>query len=291
MNIIKRIRKYVSEQAYYIGFLFPDEINLSETERFKSIHWLNLNGYKNGWFADPFFLSVSDTHVELFVEEFEYSKKRGRLCLLDIKRQGREFTLENVTPILELDTHLSFPITIKENNKLYVYPENSESGSLKIYEYDFEERKLKKPHTIIERPLLDAQIIKQGESYFLLSIENISNSQEDTKRLHVFKGDSLFGPYCHIQEVYNKQCEERGAGTIIEQEGVLYRPVQCCEGDYGKAVIIKKLDIQPNGNLAQTEIVRIAPLYGKCNGNGLHSYNTISDLYVIDGKDYRYPIL
>lgn len=291
MNFIKRIRKYVSEQSYYIGFLFSNEIKYSEEERFKSIHWLNLNGYNNGWFADPFFLSVSDAHIELFVEEWEYSKNKGRLCLLDIKRQGREFILENVTPILELDTHLSFPITIVDNNKLYVYPENAESGTLKIYEYDFKKRKLKKPYTIIERPLLDAQIIKQGNAYFLLSVENVSGTQADTKRLKIFKSSSLLGPYCLVQEVNNEQCEERGAGSIIEKDGILYRPTQCCEGDYGKAVIIKKIDIQSNGDLTQNEVERFKPLYGKKKGNGLHSYNAMSGLYVIDGKDYRYPQL
>lgn len=291
MSILKSIRKYFSEQAYYIGFLLPNEINLSEDKRFSSIHWLNLNGYKNGWFADPFILNVSDHHVELFVEEWEYSKEKGRLCLLDIKREGNNFILEKVTPILELETHLSFPITIEHDGKLFVYPENYESGKLSIYEYSPQECKLINPIVIIERPLLDTQIIKQGNTYYALGVEFVSGEQKDTKVLQVYSSKSLLGPYEHIQTYTNELCEERGAGDIFEMDGTLYRPVQCCEGDYGKAVIIKELSLEQDGKISQKEINRIAPIYSSKYGKGLHTFNFKNDLYVIDGRDYRYRTL
>lgn len=290
MNIIKRIRKYVSEQAYYVGFLFPEEMKYSEKERFQSIHWLNLNGYKNGWFADPFFLSVSDTHVELFVEEFEYSKNKGRLCLLDIQRQGREFILENVIPILELDTHLSFPITIKYDDKIYVYPENYQSGSLKLYEYDAVNRKLINCKTLIDYPLLDTQILIKDGVFYAFGVEYVTGEQSDTKILCVFKSHSLFGPYKLIKKIENPYREERGAGEIFIENNDIIRPCQCCEGDYGRAVILKKLTVQENDELTQIERERIVPLYNKKYGLGLHTYNVKSNLYVIDGRDYRYRI-
>lgn len=288
MNIIKRIRKYVSEESYYIGFLFSDEINKSESDRFNSIHWLNLNGHKKGWFADPFFLSVSDKHIELFVEEWEYSKQKGRLCILDIKRKGCEFTLENVTPILELDTHLSFPITIEHNDKTYVYPENYQSGCLKIYEYDRINRKLINCKTLIEHPLLDTQILVNNGKYYAFGVEYITGKQSDTKTLCVFKSDSLFGPYDIIKKIENQYCEERGAGEIIVKNNEIIRPSQSCEIDYGRSVILKKLTIEDNDEIKQSEIERIVPLYNKKYGRGLHTYNMKSNLYVIDGRDYRY---
>lgn len=290
MNIIKLLRKYVSEESYYIGFLLPNEIKNSEEERFKSIHWLNLNGYKNGWFADPFFLSVTDTHVELFVEEWEYSKNKGRLCLLDIKRQGCEFILENVTPILELDTHLSFPITIKYDDKIYVYPENYQSGSLKLYEYDAVNRKLINCNTLIDYPLLDTQILIKDGVFYAFGVKYVTGEQCDTKILCVFKSHSLFGPYNLIKKIENPYCEERGAGEIFIENNNIIRPSQCCEVDYGRAVILKKIIIQENDEITQSEIDRIVPLYNKKYGRGLHTYNKKSDLYVIDGRDYRYRI-
>ena len=291
MKILKSIRKYLSEQAYYIGFLLPNEMKLPEAERFNSIHWLNLNGYKTGWFADPFILNVSDYSVELFVEEWEYSKKKGRLCLLNIIRENKNFVLEKVTPILELETHLSFPITIEHEGKLFVYPENYESGKLSIYEYDYEECKLTNPIVIIERPLLDTQIIKKGNTYYALGVEFISGEQKDTRTLQVFSSKSLFGPFKHIQTYTNELCEERGAGDIFEIDEKLYRPVQCCEGDYGKAVIIRELSLEQNGIMSQKEVNRILPIYTSKYGKGLHTFNLKNELYVIDGRDYRYRTL
>lgn len=288
MNIFKLLRKYISEQAYYVGFLLPNEMKLSETERFKSIHWLNLNGYKNGWFADPFILSVSNHNVELFVEEWEYSKEKGRICLLDVKRENDNFILEKITPILELDTHLSFPITIEYDGKLFVYPENYESGKLSIYEYDNKERKLTNPIVIIDCPLLDTQIIKKGNTYYAFGVEFVSGEQKDTKVLQVYSSGCLHTPFKHVKTYTNELCEERGAGNIFEKDGILYRPVQCCEGDYGKAVIIKKLTLEQNGIISQQEIDRISPIHSKKYGKGLHTFNFKDELYVIDGKDYRY---
>ena len=291
MGILKSLRKYFSEQAYYIGFLLPDKMNLSDEERFNSIHWLDLNGYKDGWFADPFILSVSDNNVELFVEEWEYSKEKGRICLLDIKRDGDNFVLENITPILELDTHLSFPIIIEHEDKILVYPENYESGKLNIYEYDKDERMLINPITIINSPLLDTQIIKKGSVYYALGVEFVSGEQKDTKVLQVYSSESLYGPFKHVKTYINELCEERGAGDIFEIGGTLYRPVQCCEGDYGKAVIIKELSLEQDGKISQKEINRIAPIYSSKYGKGLHTFNFKNDLYVIDGRDYRYRTL
>ena len=38
--------------------------------------------------------------------------------------------------ILERSGHLSFPIIYRKDDKIYVYPENSEDGVLNIYEYN-----------------------------------------------------------------------------------------------------------------------------------------------------------
>ena len=291
MSILSSMYNYISEQAYYIGFLLPNEMNLPEEERFKSIHWLNLNGYKSGWFADPFFLSVSDRHIELFVEEWEYAKGKGRLCLLDIKRTDNDFILENIAPVLDIDTHLSFPITIEENNKIYVYPENYESGTLKIYEYDSKERRLKKPHTIIELPLLDTQIVKNGNFYYAMGVEYKTGQHADTKRLQIFKSENLLGPYKHMQDINNNLCEERGAGKIFTNNNAIIRPTQCCEGDYGRAVIFKVVDFYSDNALIQEEIGRVYPVCHKKYGMGIHTYNMMSGLCVIDGRDYRHRTL
>ena len=290
MNLYRKIRAALREQAYYIGFLTDAEMDMQGMERFNHIHWLNLGHYKEGWFADPFFLSVEKERINLLVEEWEYKKGKGRLCKLNIKRNGAEFYLEDIVPILELDTHLSFPIPLETNGKLYIYPENYESGCLKIYEYDRISDKLINSVTIIDEPLLDTQILFKDGSYYAMGVLYKKGDQSDTKTLRIYKSDNILGPFTLIQELVNNKCEERGAGLIYMEGDKLIRPVQCCEGDYGLAVILKELSIV-NDKVTEIEIDRIKPIDTSRYGKGLHTLNKMNGLTVIDGRDFRcYPI-
>lgn len=287
MKLFTKLRSILREQAYYIGFLFEDEINLPQENRFEAIHWLNLGRYKSGWFADPFFLSVTADSVELLVEEWEYSKKKGRLCRLVIERNEKDFYLKEVNPILELDTHLSFPINIQLNNKLYVYPENFESGALRIYEYDRNMDKLVKPATMLQEPLLDSQILRIDNAFYLFGVKYNSGSQSDTKKLFIYKSNNLTGEYTECQIIENQLCEERGAGLIFTKNGKYYRPAQSCEIEYGRNCIVYELS--KNQDLfIEEEAQRIEPINGKKYGRGIHTINAMKDLYVLDGRDFRH---
>lgn len=125
---------------------------------YKRIHWLDLNGYKNGWFADPFILKVEDENFTVLAEEWYYPINHGRLSKLTVARNG--FRLLSVKPILQLETHLSFPYIVRDGGKLYVCPENQESGSVSIYEYDVDADRLVRPVKLIDKPLMDVQLVQ-----------------------------------------------------------------------------------------------------------------------------------
>jgi len=103
MNPITKILNYYRKRRYYIGFLSVEEVKLPIAKRWKSVKWLNEGNYRGGWFADPFFLSVTENRVELLVEEWVDAQRRGRLAHLDIRRENGEYILEKATPILELE--------------------------------------------------------------------------------------------------------------------------------------------------------------------------------------------
>ena len=107
----KYLRSFFSQplkDAYYIGFLKETEMSLSIAERYAKVRWLDVRRYKKeGWFADPFILSVNGNIIELFVEEMIYKTGRGIITYLKVDVNSCEI-LEKHT-MLELDTHLSFP--------------------------------------------------------------------------------------------------------------------------------------------------------------------------------------
>ena len=277
------------KNAYYIGFLEEAEMSLPIVERYAKVRWLDVSNYINeGWFADPFILSVNDNIIELFVEEMIYKTGRGIITYLKVDVNSCEI-LEKHT-MLELDTHLSFPIYIWENEKLYVYPENYQSGSLKIYEFDEQTKNLVCPRIIINAPLLDTQIVKLEGSYYAFGVLFQTGLQKDTQKLYIYQADALLGDYKLVQVIENPKCEERGAGMIFTENGRLIRPAQCCEGGYGKEVILYDLQRDHSG-FEEKEIGRVIPDRKSRNGNILHTYNKMNDWMVIDGWRYHYPRL
>ena len=275
------------ESAYYIGFLKVADMSLSIAERYAKVRWLDVRRYKNeGWFADPFILSVKGNIIELFAEEMVYKTGLGIIVYLKVDINSCEI-LEKHT-MLELGTHLSFPIYIRDNGKLYVYPENYQSGSLKIYEYDEQTKSLVSPRTIIEAPLLDTQIVKIEGFYYALGAQFQTALQKDTQKLYIYQADTLLGDYKLIQVIENPRCEERGAGLIYTEDNQLIRPAQNCEGGYGREVILYDLLRNPSG-FVEKEIGRVIPDRKAPNGNILHTYNKMGGWVVIDGWRYKYP--
>ncbi len=275
--------------AYYIGLLRESDVALPIIERYRRIRWLNVDRYNNeGWFADPFIVSVKDNIIELFAEEMIFKTGRGVLVYLKIDAESCEII--DKSTILELNTHLSFPIYIRKDEKLYVYPENYQSGSLKIYEYDERLKCLVHPKKIIDAPLLDTQIVKFEDSYYAFGVIYQTGSQKDTKKLFVYKADTLFGEFKLLQVIENSRCEERGAGHIFKEGDRLIRPSQSCEGGYGREIILYELQKCEYG-FKEIELGRVIPDRKAKNGNVLHTYNKLDGWVVVDGWCYQYPRL
>ena len=105
------------------------------------------NPYSNKWFADPFILEEDSTSIQFLVEEFDYSVGRGRIARLLVDKGNNE--IKECSVILDLPTHLSFPVIYRVDNEIYVHPENSASGASYMYRYDRGVDKLVEPRLII----------------------------------------------------------------------------------------------------------------------------------------------
>ena len=174
--------------------------------------------------------------------------------------------------MLSLDTHLSFPIYLEENGMIYVYPENCQSGTLKIYEYDEKAKNLYNPQVIIADPLLDTQIVKIDGDFYAFGVKYQTGLQQDTKELYIYRAEELMGKYRCIQKIENLRCEERGAGAIFVEDNQLIRPAQCCEGGYGREVILYELNRDDDG-FNEIEIGRVIPDKSAKTGGILHTFN------------------
>lgn len=278
--------KSLTKEIYSIGFIETTsdaDFVFKETQG-QNIKWVDWNGYKGGWFADPFILSADTEKIEVLVEEWVDKQGKGRISKLTI--EANTYKLLNVKPILENETHFSFPNILRENNVVYVYPENCQSGGLNIYEYDEDQERLINPHCIVNEPLLDSQLLKFDGKYYLFAV-----NQKDGDLRHnilcVYEADSLLGEYKLLQTYKNERKEERGAGAIFTCQGRLIRPVQCCEGDYGVALIFKELVLE-NGVFKEIERGRMFPNRHLRYNRKIHTYNRMGELVVVDGNEFKH---
>lgn len=288
-RILKGILPEPLKSSYCIGFLNCSELNLPTVERYGRIKWVE--NPKGSWYADPFIYKNADCFMDVFVEEMNTSKHPAGGVITKLRIDKNSYKVLDKKILLSLPTHLSFPIFINENGKTYVYPENYQSGSVIIYEYNEQRELLTNPRTIIDEPLLDTQIVKIGNEYYAFGVKYVTGLQEDTKILYIYKSHSLTGHYDLFQTITNTRCEERGAGIIFKDaNGRIIRPAQCCEGGYGKAVIFYELDFV-DGVFTETEIGRLEPNPKAKNGQVLHTFNQWGECCVIDGLRVYYPHL
>ena len=115
------------------------------------------NPFHDRWFADPFVLSVDGDEVTLLVEDYRYAEGQGRISRIIVDR--KRGAIVSCKTILR-GGHYSFPAILRENGKVYLYPEQSRQGKLELYEYCPETETCEYVQTLSEEPLTDAIIYK-----------------------------------------------------------------------------------------------------------------------------------
>lgn len=281
MNIIKKLNRNRWNLAFFKEEDLPDVLN----GNFHNVHWL-VNKDQTRWFADPFILDVNENYVEVLVEELTYSINKGRIAKLTVNRNTWE--LEDLKIILELDTHLSFPMIFRKDNKIIIIPENSASGKSIAYCYNKSSDSLEKVSIVSEEPLTDATLLLDFETTYMLSTK-MPDCNGNVLDVYEFNVDSLEAK--KVDSIVFKKPIARNAGCPIRINGVLYRPAQDCDGDYGKGVILQKINYDAyKAKLSFHNEASIYPFTFRYQC-GLHTLNSYKGMCVIDVRGYLHPIV
>lgn len=276
MSIIKQVKQRLLHYSWELAYGEYDESLLGTGTLLSNYHVIK-NPYKNKWFADPFIYKDTRESIELFVEEFDYMVGRGRIGHLIISKKTQK--IEKLSIILEKETHLSFPAIYRIGDAVYVHPENSASGKSFMYRYNEELDKLIEPIEVLAEPVTDA-VIEQKMGKFMMYATKLPNP--NGKELFIYQSDTFWGPYVYKEKMLFDKAYARLAGAMFKtSKGEIFRPSQDCEGgDYGKAVLI----------MIDGEVrVFLTPPAKKYAG--LHTFNCLGGLYVVDLKIYDFPLL
>lgn len=277
MLFLKKIIRQWQESKWKLGIC----LNGFEDLKKGHIQWIDNGKYADiKWFADPFILDCNEHYVYLLVEEFDYKVHRGRIAKLIIDRNN--WTVIDCKILLDLDTHLSFPMIWRQGSEVLVCPENYHSGRWDVYHYNPIEEELEYKDLLLEEKLTDAVIWKNDDYWLLSTYEPRPNGSE----LTIWRGKELTGKYEISQCVKFGENVARNAGMIFPYEGRWIRPAQECNRVYGHSISFQEVNLV-DGEFFFEEKYRFYsphPVYDR----GTHTYNTLKNMAVIDVKGDRY---
>lgn len=282
MLLIKKIFRKLTDRKWNIGF-FQGQLDSVIKGTLPKISWLKHN-CKDRWFADPFILKMDDKYIYVLVEELFYPLGRGRIARLKVDRET--MTLITSEPVLTVSTHLSFPAIIRENGKIYIYPENGASGELVLFEYDFEKNSVAPVKQLSNEKLGDAVITTYfNEKLMFCTVYPNYNKDE----LWIYRETEGGNFVRHEQVSFGGDNIARMAGDFFEYKGLVYRVAQNCNDGYGRGLVLQMVSCIDK-KWKFEDVARFESPNKKMN-LGFHTFNTYDNMTVVDTRGYWHPVV
>ncbi len=283
MNRLSKLLDKLYVKQWSIGIAQADIRDIIRNKAFETeLKWIPLKN-KNKFYADPFIFKSANEQFSILYEEYDYDNQYGKISLFSIDKNCK-VTLSKT--LINSSSHLSYPFIFFEDEKMFIFPEASESGKLSGYHFDYDSKEVKFKADILNLPILDSTIFKHNGKYWLFGtmLGNDSNN-----KLHIYHSESLWGPYLphKCNPVKDDLSSSRPAGNIIEVDGELYRPAQNSQNYYGSSITINKIKHLCEEKFEEEFFMSIAP-QNKSFRHGVHTLNSAGNKIVIDGLGKRF---
>lgn len=241
------------------------------------------NPYTDRWFADPFILDVTDDKIIVLAEELHFAnpKAYGRIARLVVDRAS--MCIEKFDIVLDTGTHLSFPNILRENGKVYIYPENCHEGKLNLYDYDVQRDVPTFVQSICDDAVWDASITD------LMGHRQLLGSYQDDFHLDIYDWDEQANKFVRSHSDLSTKADNRLAGQPFAYQGDIYCPTQDCTTTYGGGVCLKKM-VLDEGKLALRPGKTLFPP-NRRKYEGMHTLNQYKGQVVVDLKSWRNPLV
>lgn len=241
------------------------------------------------WTADPFLFKKDDEYF-LFFEMFDRLKRKGLLGC----RKVSEKSIGKMHIIYECDHHMSYPFIYEENETIYIIPECAESGELfrlKCIDFPY---KWEKDIVYTKDHLVDTTPFDYNGKRYYFSERVIKPHTFD--RLDVFyESENNLVELSSGNPVKTDFSTARCAGKLFKYGDMLIRPSQDCSETYGSKLnfnrIVKLSANEYDEELLTTVTADSIILNSDKNYNGIHTYNSLDNIEVIDLKKRNFNLL
>ena len=214
---------------------------------------------KDRYWADPHLLPGGEGRYVL-VEEFMHSTGRGRIVMLHLDPSGR---VVEARPLLELESHLSYPAVFEFDGALYMVPESSALGRIDAYKCTTYPWQWEFESTLLEGVrACDSSIVEFKGRWWLFATVIEQPWLIPRDNLHVFFAeDPLRGPW-RPHAGNPVLCDVNGsrpAGRPFVLNGSLYRLGQDCSLGYGYGIRIKEVTSLTENSYDEREVAYLDP--------------------------------
>lgn len=244
--------------------------------------------------ADPF-LFVHNGRLFLFYE-MKRNYSPGVICMtstMDLLHWTK------AQQVLKEDFHLSYPFVFEEKGSVYMIPETSDIGDIRLYKADddslshftFYKTLVSKEVFDTEIGYADSSVLINDDGYYLIS----SIERNRMNYLYLFVSNHLNGPYSEhpcspicIDSKYGRN----GGCLLVDNNGDFFRVAQDCEKRYGDNIHLLKID-KLSRDAYKEHVVRqnLIPTNLSFYSEGGHQFNFVKyrGKYIVatDAKEYH----
>jgi hypothetical protein len=240
---------------------------------------------ENHFLADPFVVSEGGGDY-CFVEDYDYSTCRGHIAVYQLHEQHAE-CLGNA--LIE-PFHLSFPYMFRFESELYMCPETSGSGQIRIYKCAGFPLRWELHRVIMENvSAVDTMLFERGGRWWMLTNIDMSGTGDHCSELCVFWADNpLSGDWTALpgNPIFIDTAKGRNAGLLFDGESH-YRVAQKQGFErYGKAFSINRIEQLDCLAYKETEVYSVRPLFfpNLIGSHHMHSNGNVSVFDFLEDK-------
>ena len=280
--VLKIIKIYKS--LFYLSYwnigIVKENITSFLNDKNPIVDWLPLNT-KSKFNADPFAIVDENdkSKIHIFYECYPYKDSKGVINY--VSYYNGEYA-DNCT-VIDRDFHLSYPYTLKHEDKYYIIPECFKENNISIYEaVDFPKKWEKKKVLIDNFAGVDSVILNYDRIWWLFT----SNKNDGVHyNLNVFYADELFGVWnAHPKNPVKTDVRSaRCAGNLFMDNGDLFRPgMNYAEKEEG-SIIINKIVKLSKTEFEEIPIKTIEPYKDSFFSDKIHTLSDCGMFTLVDG--------
>jgi len=239
------------------------------------------------FWADPF-LWQQDGRTFCFLEDYAYERALGHIAVLE----WREQQWQELGPCLIEPFHLSFPFLFSYQGQLYMCPETSQSGQIRVYRCSEFPLRWELAHVLMEGvSAADTMLFERDGRWWMLTNIDLAQGGDHCSELQLFSAPSPLSPVWepHPHNPIAIDSEGGRNGGLIIDNGKIFRVGQrqgYC--NYGEGAIVYEVQRLSASDYAEVEVQRLDPGFA-AGISGTHHINSSGGWTVFDHKSWRKP--